>query len=630
MPIFDLESDGLELEDVTKIHVISYSSGSEDEVTSLTDYEDMREFILNAKTLIGHNIVLYDLPVVKKILGVEPSPDCKIYDTLPLAWYLDHDRLKHGLEGYGEKYGVAKPEVTDWKEQHVSVYVNRCEEDVKINSLLWEDLTKRLVFLYKDKKEADRLLQYLTFKMKCMQYQAEAGWKLDKELCLSSIKKLEELEAEKRQELVQVMPERKLYRKMSPPSQLVKKDGTFTVQAEKWFAELDKLGLDRDFDGDIQVLKGTEPANPGSSDQVKEWLFSLGWEPCTFDYKRNEDGTERAIPQVRDDGELTESVLRLAETEPSVQVLEGYTVITHRLGIFRSFLEAERNGYVRAEIAGLTNTLRFKHKKPLVNLPGVDKPWGKEIRGCLICEDDEELCGADMVSLESTTKRHYMFPYDPEYVEEMSQPGFDEHLDLAKFADKVSGEDVELYVLHKDEEDLGDNLRKVIESVAKVRKKFKPVNYASVYGVGKVKLSRSTGMPEGECAELIKAYWKRNWSVKKVAESMRVRKIGGQMWLYNPVSGFWISLRYEKDIFSSLNQSTGVFCFDTWLAYCWAKGIKGIGQFHDEVITRFKKGMRDVTYAAMKDAIHRVNERLALNVPLDVDPKFGSRYSEIH
>lgn len=163
-----------------------------------------------------------------------------------------------------------------------------------------------------------------------------------------------------------------------------------------------------------------------------------------------------------------------------------------------------------------------------------------------------------------------------------------------------------------------------------VRKRYKPVNYASVYGVGKVKLSRTTGMPESECADLIKAYWKRNWSVKEVAKSMRVRKIGGQMWLYNPVSGFWISLRYEKDIFSSLNQSTGVFCFDTWLAYCWAKGVKGIGQFHDEVITRFKKGMRDVTYAAMKDAIHRVNEKLALNVPLDVDPQFGNRYSEIH
>ena len=39
-----------------------------------------------------------------------------------------------------------------------------------------------------------------------------------------------------------------------------------------------------------------------------------------------------------------------------------------------------------------------------------------------------------MTSLEDTCKRHYMQPYDPDYVAEMSQDGFDPHLDLAKHA----------------------------------------------------------------------------------------------------------------------------------------------------------------------------------------------------
>lgn len=163
-----------------------------------------------------------------------------------------------------------------------------------------------------------------------------------------------------------------------------------------------------------------------------------------------------------------------------------------------------------------------------------------------------------------------------------------------------------------------------------VRKRFKPVNYSAVYGVGKLKLSRSTGVPPEECAELLAAYWDRNWSVRKIAEDQTVRKIGGQMWLFNPVSKFWISLRYEKDIFSSLNQSTGVFCFDSWLAHCWAKGLRGIGQFHDETIVRISKGMENKTYETMKKAIQEVNDKLQLNVPLDVDPQFGNRYSEIH
>lgn len=627
--IFDLESDGL-YDEVTKIHVLSYTKGSGSEITSLTHYDDMREFITTQKFLIGHDIVRYDLRVIKKILGVDPAKTCKIYDTLPLAWYLDHDRLKHGLETYGEKFGVPKPEITNWKDLHIKVYIHRCEEDVKINTLLWDDLIKRLKVLYKNKQEMDRFLQYLTFKMRCAAHQEQIGWKLDKKLVLESISKLEALEEEKRNELIQVMPPHKIYKTAKPPAQLVKKDGTFTAHAERWFGVLDDLGIERDHNEPVKVVYKEEPANPGSHDQVKDWLFSLGWEPCTFDYKKNADGSERAIPQVRDDGELTKSVLRLAEEEPVVKVLEGYTVITHRLGLFRGFLESEVDGYVRAEVAGLTNTLRFRHKKPLCNLPGVDKPWGKEIRGCLTCEEDEVLCGADMVSLESTTKRHYMKPYDPSYVEEMSQPGFCEHLDLAVFAKAVDPEDVKLYVKYKDADSPGDNLAAVIKAVAKVRKKFKPVNYSAIYGVGKVKMSRSTGMPENECASLISAYWDRNWSVKKVAAAQKVRKIGGQMWLFNPVSMFWISLRYEKDIFSSLNQSTGVFCFDSWLAHCWSKGLRGVGQFHDEVIVRVQKGLEQETEKRMKDAIHEVNEKLQLNVPLDVDPQFGVRYSEIH
>ena len=102
------------------------------------------------------------------------------------------------------------------------------------------------------------------------------------------------------------------------------------------------------------------------------------------------------------------------------------------------------------------------------------------------------------------------------------------------------------------------------------------------------------------------------------------------MWLFNPVSRFWISLRYDKDRFSSLNQSTGVFCFDSWLAHCWAKGIRGVAQFHDETVVQTLQGSEEETQAKMKLAITKVNQKLNLNVPLDVDPQFGTNYSAIH
>jgi hypothetical protein len=624
--VFDIETDGL-LDDLTKIHVLSYTADGLT-VKSIHDYQEMREFLSSASVLIGHNVVRFDVRALEKVLGIKVK--AQVYDTLPLAWYLDHEESRFGLEIYGEKFGVKKPYIEDWGNLTQAEYTFRCESDVQINYRLWGNLRKRLNFLYEGKEQADRFLRYLTFKMQCAAYQEEAGWPVDLPLVERSIETLLKQQGEKVEELKGIMPPRQLFKRVSRPKNLFKKDGTPSVHGQRWFETLDSLGLDRLHEEDVIVPNGTEPPNPNSSDQVKDWLFSMGWQPCTFDYKKNDDGSERAIPQIRDDGELTESVKLLIDKHPGVAILDGLTVIQHRLSIFKAFKEGAIDGKLRAEIGGLTNTLRFKHSKPLVNLPGVDKPWGKEIRGALLAPEGHVLCGTDMVSLEATTKRHYMFPYDPDYVAEMSVPGFDEHLDLARFAGKVSSEDISLYVENKNKSDLSHNLATIVAQVAGVRKVFKPVNYSAVYGVGKAKLSRTTGMPERQCQELLDAYWERNWSIKRVAADQRVRKLGGQMWLYNPVSMFWISLRYEKDIFSSLNQSTGVFCFDSWLARCWVKSLKGIGQFHDEVIVPVPKGSEERTKKLMFDAIEAVNKSLNLNVPLAVEPKFGSRYSDVH
>jgi len=63
----------------------------------------------------------------------------------------------------------------------------------------------------------------------------------------------------------------------------------------------------------------------------------------------------------------------------------------------------------------------------------------------LIAPEGYKVVGSDMASLESTTKRHYMQPYDPDYVEEMSQEGFDEHVNLAAFAGVITKDEEEFF-----------------------------------------------------------------------------------------------------------------------------------------------------------------------------------------
>ena len=615
MIVFDVEADGL-LDDATKIHCLSYTSDGQT-INTLFDYNQIRDLLLSQSGLIGHNIVRYDIPLLENILGIKIK--ARLFDTLPMSWVLNYNRPKHGLESFGEDFGIPKPVIDDWHNLTQEDYQHRCVEDVKINWKLWQNVLERFMFIYKDKHELDKFFRYLQFKMDCAAVAEKVGWKLDVALAKQCVDTLTKQKADKETELKLVMPKRRLTTTKRRPKVCFKKDGSPSSHGVRWFALLDEHKLPYHYNDDLIVTKGWEEPNPNSTDQVKEWLTSLGWEPCTFKYDKNkETNKERKIPQVRKDGELTDSVKLLTGDNPVVEVLEGLTVMQHRLKIFEAFIECERDGYVKAEIDGLTNTLRFKHKKPLVNLPGVDRPWGKEIRGCLIVPEGYTLCGADMTSLEDTTKRHYMQPYDPAYVFEMSQEGFDPHLDLAKHAGVITQTEIDIY--NKGER----------PDIKALRKNFKVVNYSATYGVGAPKLSRTTGLPVPEAQKLLDAYWERNWSVKKFSEDQSIRKINGEMWVKNPVSKFWHSLRYEKDVFSTLNQSTGAYCFDKWVAYYRTLRPNIIGQFHDESINLVKKGEEDEHSSALTWAIKKLNEDLKLNVDLGIDIQYGQRYSEVH
>jgi hypothetical protein len=613
--IFDIEADGL-LEDATRIHCMSYTRDGLS-IHTVDSYDYMRRILRREPVLIGHNIVRYDIPLLEKILGIKIKS--RLIDTLPMSWVMNTDRANHKLESFGEEFGIPKPVVDDWENLNARVYKHRCEQDVRINHKLYKNLNDRYMMVYKCQNNLNRFYQYLTFKMECAYAAEESRWKLDKELALSCIDKLKTEQEEKVVELKTVMPMRTLFRKKSRPKVMHKKDGSLSKQGEEWNALLFEHDLPSTYSREINVVKGVEEANPKSSEQVKEWLFSLGWEPCTFKYIKESPTETRLIPQVRKNGELTKSVKLLIEKNPVVGVLDGLTVIQHRLGIFEGLIECEKDGYVQASVNGLTNTLRFKHNKPLVNLPSIDKPWGKEIRGCLIAPEGYKLCGADMTSLEDTTKRHYMEPYDPEYVAEMSREGFDPHLDLAKHAGAITQEDI-------DKHNAGDI------SLKDLRKNYKVVNYSATYGVGAAKLSRETGMTEIEARKLLNAYWARNWSVAKFSTDnlKRIRKIAGQMWIKNPVSNFWHTLRYEKDVFSTLNQSTGAYCFDKWLAIYRKSRPNICGQFHDESINLVKEGEEERHKFILVSAINKLNEELKLNVELGIDVQFGNKYSEIH
>jgi len=617
--VFDIEGDSL---NPTKIWVMSAAifSGKKWRIKSTTNYDEMRSFFLSCDVLIGHNITLWDVPHIERLLDIKIK--AKLIDTLALSWYLEPYRRRHGLEYWGEEFGIKKPEIDNWEDLSIEEYTHRCEEDVKINCKLIDKQYKDLMNLYDNNEgHLNKLVSYLMFKMDCAREAEASGWKLDIDRCEKAIKSMSDEKEEKIKALTEAMPKVKKWRKAKKPSNMRKKDGSLSTAGWKWLDILEANNLPEDHKDDVEYVDGYSEPNPNSTQQVKDWLFDLGWKPETFTFKRESDGKTRKIEQIRAEikGEkvLCKSVKKLFEKEPALEILEGLSVLSHRIPILEGFIKAaDDSGFIKAEIQGLTNTLRFKHRI-VVNLPSIRKPYGEDVRGVLIAPEGYELCGSDMSSLEDRTKQHYMWDYDPEYVKEMQTDDFDPHLDLAVVAGFLTEEQAQA---HKDG----------TENYGAERSKAKTANYACVYGAGGATVARGADMTKEEGVNLVEKYWERNWSVKKIAEDQKVKRCLDSMWLLNPVSNLWYSLRADKDRFSTLNQGTGVYCFDTWIAKFREKRPQLTGQMHDEVILTIKKGTREEIEKLLKEAIEDTNALLKLNRDLGIDIQFGNSYAEIH
>ena len=162
MLVFDCETNGL-LNDVSEIHCIAIYDSEKKETFVFNNnggdagpITEALHWLSSADMLIGHNIIGYDLPVLRKIYSwFEYHGD--VLDTLVMS-RLYHPNLmdidkrrawermplqlygRHSLEAYGYRLGEYKGEfgkTSDWKEwsQEMQDY---CVQDVQVTTKLCE------------------------------------------------------------------------------------------------------------------------------------------------------------------------------------------------------------------------------------------------------------------------------------------------------------------------------------------------------------------------------------------------------------------------------------------------------------------------------------------------------------
>ena len=669
----DLESTGLlhhliEQGDKAKMHNFcakSVESGSMWTFHTDTDQdkEKISKFLDRDIVLIMHNGICYDRNALK-FFGYDVSK-VHFVDTLALSWYLDLNRPRHGLESYGDEFGVPKPKIKDWNDLTQEDYDERVQEDVKIQYLTYKKLKSRFEEIYGKMSDyhfcTHRVVKYLNFKMEQLSEQEQTKFKVDIPKAQSLVAQFSKEIEFKVEQLKSVMPQVPVYQKHKRPAKPYKQNGELSATGIKWKALTDEHKKPFDYDGEIKTVKSHAEPNPNSSAQIKSWLDSLGWIPETFKYVKDDDGNERKIPQIYvqgSGGQVCVSIEKLSKKNPALEHLVGLGVLSHRKGCVQAFVDSAVFGeYVEAGANGFTNTLRLKHRKPCVNLPSTRVLYGEEVRSCLIAREGKLLGGADLSSLENRIKFNLQLPYDRDYVLSQMSDDFDPHLEIAQEGGLLKEYEVWFYKIEKegfersrypDSNKLDELLSKsdsekkaLIKHISEVRGKGKGTNYSCQYGAGAATVARTAGVSLTIGKALVKAYKKVNWSIEKIAASQKVKKTSFGDYQLNPFNGIWYSLKTEKDRFSTLVQGTGAYVLDIWLKYQFnlrdadqygfsSEGVKLLATFHDEQIVEFEDGFEKSVCTLMKDALAKVNKTFKLEIPFDCDVQFGKKYSDIH
>ena len=138
--VFDIETDDLK---ATKIHCIVAQDMDTGQIYKYPPEKlsEGYELLANADTLIGHNIIGFDIPMVEKFGDVDLSK-IPVIDTLVLSRLFNPNREGgHSLEKWGYKLGYHKIEFSDYL-NYSKEMMDYCVQDVILNTQVYHRLVE--------------------------------------------------------------------------------------------------------------------------------------------------------------------------------------------------------------------------------------------------------------------------------------------------------------------------------------------------------------------------------------------------------------------------------------------------------------------------------------------------------
>lgn len=590
---FDIETNGL-LDDLTKVHslvLIDVDTGDMQSFGPPDVGEGARE-LMRAEQLIGHNVIKFDIPALKKVFpwfNVDPA---KVFDTLVVSRLIwsdlgDQDDKKiakglipasirgsHSLKAWGYRLGELKGnfgETSDWSEWTPEMQTY-CEQDVRVT---------RSFFKLIESKEYSQTAIDLEHRVAWIVAEQERhGFLFDERKAMIL---LSQLMAEKAD------VESKLQSLFDP---WFSYDGIVTPKRTINYKSVEKHST---WEGADYCKVSLTVFNPGSRQHIADRLMKIrGWKPTEF--------TANGQPKV--DEEILEEL-----DYPEAKQITYYLMLSKRIGQLadgkNSWLNlVGEDGRMHGSV--VTNgavTGRMTHSYPNVaQVPSVGKPYGAECRELFCVPKGKKLVGVDVSGLELRMLAHYM--NDDDYTREVVEG------DVHTTNQKAAG--------------------------LPTRNNAKTFIYGFLYGAGDAKIGSIVGGSSKDGARLRKKFLEQLPALKKLTEG--VRKAAKDRGFLKGLDDRKLHIRSEHAALNTLLQSAGALVCKRWAVEMddaliergWKHRCQVVANIHDEHQYEVDEEIAEEVGKLSVECIKRAGRYFDIRCPLDGEFKIGNNWKETH
>jgi len=560
--------------------------------------------------VVGHNIIRFDAPILKRLWGVDLIADSEVIDTLMMSKISEINRKSHSLDSYSEELGIEKPPLSD----QVSDMIVRCDADIKLTEALYRKLIQSKI--NKNIPDNPYKLEFRVAEIIARQH--SHGISFNKSNATDLVKKIEcemafiEEAVKDAVPLVDSKPKappKIQFLKSGEPNAAIKKyiderKGTLYKKDTEWLVSMKVKGILHIFKLPLTDSYSIRvPLDINSPAAVKDWLLGQGWVPTMWNYNSDKVKTS---PKLWDDNkELCPNIVKIPTARNIAEKISEYLTLRNRVNVVLGWLENYRvqdedTICSDADTMGAV-TSRFTHKI-VANVPRSKSKFGKEMRGLFQARQGKNMVGWDASSLEARMEAHYTAAYDGgEYARELLEGDIHTKNQLA----------------------LG----------LSTRDKAKTYKYAITYGASPKKLASTFNWSMAEAQQSFDKYWEANPALKKLVNEVQYRSDKG--WI-RAIDGRRIPVDSKHSALNRLLQSAGAIVMKYAMVIA-DRNIRKLGidahgliRYHDEEQWECNPMYAEMVGTMGVESIKAAGRYLKLKIPLDGEFKIGSDWSETH